>query len=68
MYIICLQIKDSRSVQPLAWCKDEPSKRTVKRAVKKFRNDSDVDGGVALDWVRLYDSKSEAKKELPEYA
>ena len=68
MFVICLRIKDSREVQPLAWCKTEPSNRVLKRAVKKFLKDADVDGGVAMGWERLYNSKTEMKSELPEYA
>lgn len=67
MYVIGLRLDDGK-VSPLAWTKRELSTKELRRATRKFKKDADVVEPYQADWFRLYDTKSEAKKDLPEYA
>ncbi|MBO9428275.1 hypothetical protein [Sulfitobacter sp. R18_1] len=50
----------------MAWTKEKPSKKELRRITKKFRNDADFEAPYCAPWERLYDSAEEAKKSLPE--
>lgn len=66
MIIIGLKL-DNGKVQPLAWRNTELSTKELRKATKQFKSDSDVVEPCQMEWSRLYNSKSEAKKELPRY-
>jgi len=63
--VLCLLVDNGR-VSPLGWRMGEFSKREIRREYRRFKNDSDVVGGVALPYRRLYETSSEMKKEIPE--
>ena len=60
-YILCTEGKDGQTYC-YAWSEEEVPKKTVKRLLPK--NPEDVKH-FCLPWWRLYDSKQEAKKNLP---
>jgi len=63
--VLCLRV-GKHNVSPLGWRAGEFSKREIRRECRRFKNDSDVIGGVALPYNRLYETPSEMKKEIPE--
>lgn len=65
MFVVGLNLFDGL-VCPLGWTKTPLSKRELKRVTKKFLKDKDVDYPVQLEYDRLYHTKNEMKKNLPE--
>lgn len=63
-FVIGFWTKD-RQIQPLAWSKEEPSKKRLRSMVKKFKLDGDFDSAVCLPWYRLYHDLVELKR-LPQ--
>lgn len=61
MFVVCLELIDGL-YQPLAWSGERPSRKLVRRAVRKFMTDRDVVKSVILDWRRMYSDQSELKK------
>lgn len=51
-------------VQPIAWTARKISKSEAKRIVSRFRNDSDYEKHVIMDWWRFYKDKRDMKREL----
>lgn len=66
MYVIGLRLDDGM-ISPLAWTKRELSKKELRRATRKFKNDGDVVAPYQAAWYRLYNSKTEMKNDLSEY-
>ena len=65
MNILCLRVEDGK-VQPIAYSDRDISKKVARRLLRKFKNDADVSGASVVDYARLYDSKTEARSQLPQ--
>jgi hypothetical protein len=65
MNILCLRVEDGK-VQPIAYSDSDISKKVARRLLRKFKNDADVSGISVVNYARLYDSKTEARSQLPQ--
>ena len=63
--IIILRLNNDL-IEPLAWTDTNLSKRELRRATRKFRNNKDVKETDLVPWYRIYHVEADAKK-LPRY-
>lgn len=64
--VLGLRLKNGR-VSPLAWTRRDLSNKEIRRAIKRFKKDADVEASWFHGWERLYNSVQEMKSEISEY-
>jgi hypothetical protein len=70
LHVLVALYGDSRLVRPLAWSRQEFSRKECRSAFKRIKNDPDFGWPTSVvsgNAARYYNTPEEVKKDLPEW-